>query len=160
MHLRELLVHEHLGVDPWTDGFEKIRLLGAGLSGSVFLVRNRKTGLTHAMKTLQKDKLAANRLVDFRNEVALLRTLDHPNVIKLIEYFETKDGRIFLIMEALGGGELFDRLNEQPNGCFLESEAVALMVQMSNAGKERECEERTGLWRARRGERSEPGLSY
>lgn len=63
----------------------------------------------------------------------LLRTLDHPNVIKLIEYFETGDGTIFLILEALSGGELYDRLNMQPEGRFREADAVILMVQMANA---------------------------
>ena len=48
LHLREMLVHEHVGVDPWKETFEKVRLLGAGLSGSVFLVRNKKTGATFA----------------------------------------------------------------------------------------------------------------
>ena len=67
------------------------------------------------------------------NEVELLRTLDHPNVIKLIEYFETSDGKIFLILEALSGGELYDRLNMQPEGRFREADAVNLMVQMANA---------------------------
>ena len=132
-HLRELLVHEHSG-DPWADGFEKIRLLGCGLSGSVFLVRNKKTGLTYAMKTLHRDKLPTNRLEDFRNEVELLRTLDHPNVIKLIEFFETKEGDLFLIMESLDGGELFDRLNLQPGGFFNEEDALTLLVQVSGNG--------------------------
>jgi hypothetical protein len=67
MHLRELLVHEHHGVNPWKESFEKVRLLGAGISGSVFLVRNKKTGSTHAMKTLHMEKLAAERLSDFRS---------------------------------------------------------------------------------------------
>jgi hypothetical protein len=131
-HLREMLVHEHSG-DPWADGFEKIRLLGCGLSGSVFLVRNKKTGLSYAMKSLQRDKLPINRLEDFRNEVELLRTLDHPNVIKLIEFFETKEGNLFLIFEELAGGELFDRLNLQPGGFFSENDALTLLVQVSDS---------------------------
>jgi calcium-dependent protein kinase len=43
------------------------------------------------------------------NEVAALKTLDHPNVVKLLEIFEDQK-RIYLVMEMCDGGELLDRI--------------------------------------------------
>lgn len=42
-------------------------------------------------------------------EVKILQTLDHPNVIKLYEYFEDEEN-VYLVNELCTGGELFDRI--------------------------------------------------
>lgn len=44
-------------------------------------------------------------------EVEILKELDHPNVVKIYEYFEDTQ-HIFIIMEYLEGGELFDKIKE------------------------------------------------
>jgi calcium-dependent protein kinase len=46
-----------------------------------------------------------------REEIEILRTLDHPNVLRLYESFE--DGKtVYLVMELCKGGDLFERLQE------------------------------------------------
>ena len=45
----------------------------------------------------------------FQQEVSILAHLDHPNVIKLYEYFVDKTN-VYLICELCSGGELFDRI--------------------------------------------------
>ena len=57
-------------------------------------------------------------------EVNLMIQLDHPNIIKLYEVYET-DKNIYLIMELCTGGELFDRIVENTeNGVqFTEKQA-------------------------------------
>ena len=42
----------------------------------------------------------------------ILSQIDHPNTVKLFEIFD-EDDRICLVMEHLGGGELFDRIVEK-----------------------------------------------
>ena len=49
-----------------------------------------------------------------QNEVEILSQLDHPNVVKLIEIFD-EDDCVYLVMELMEGGELFDRLVEKEN---------------------------------------------
>jgi len=45
-------------------------------------------------------------------EVQILKNLDHPNIVKIFEYFETTS-HIFIVMEYLSGGELFDKIYQR-----------------------------------------------
>ena len=56
----------------------------------------------------------------FKNEIEILRNLDHPHIIKLYETFEDAIN-IYLVMELCEGGELFDKIVEQ--GHFSELKA-------------------------------------
>merc|ERR1719160_91288 len=63
----------------------------------------------------------------FKQEIAIMKMMDHPNIIKLFESFE--DNRnIYLVMELCSGGELFDRIIEA--GHFSEVQAAILMQQI------------------------------
>jgi calcium-dependent protein kinase len=65
-----------------------------------------------------------------QQEIAIMKMLDHPNIIKLYETFQ--DARtIYLVMELCAGGELFDRIIEA--GSLKEKQAAILMQQMIRA---------------------------
>ena len=97
-------------------------ILGAGASGAVRLVVHKQTGIKYALKTLTKKNLRQNKIDALRQEILIMKTLDHPNIITLHECFENTD-YIFLILELCTGGELLTKLNSQPHHHF--SEAVA-----------------------------------
>lgn len=60
--------------------------------------------------------------------------LDHPNVIKLVEYYEDSSAsQMYLILEYCSGGELFDQLKAQPHDKFPEATAAVLVHQMLSA---------------------------
>lgn len=58
--------------------------------------------------------------------------LDHPNIIKLYEYFEDKT-RIYLVLELCTGGELYERLCDQKTKHYSEKEAARLVSKMLSA---------------------------
>lgn len=62
-----------------------------------------------AIKVIQKSKLSPSEIEALKDEVAILQTLDHPNIVK---YYETYDDvkYIYLVMELCSGGELLERL--------------------------------------------------
>lgn len=61
------------------------------------------------------------------NEVEILKSIDHPHVVKVFEFFEDEQ-RIYIVMEFLDGGELFDKIQE--NDYFTESNAKQIMKDL------------------------------
>ena len=114
------------------DKYEIIKEIGSGGFSRCLLVKNKSTGLLHACKELAKKNLSDYE--GLMREVNLMIKLDHPNIIKLYEVYET-DSKIYLIMELCTGGELFDRIVENTeNGVqFTEKEAANLFRQMMSA---------------------------
>ena len=43
------------------------------------------------------------------NEIKILKEIDHPNIIKIIEYYESQRS-LYIVIEYLDGGELFDKI--------------------------------------------------
>ncbi|XP_013791008.1 calcium/calmodulin-dependent protein kinase type 1-like, partial [Limulus polyphemus] len=86
------------------------------------------------------DKLVAIKCIDkkalrgkedsLENEIKVLRKLKHPNIVQLLETFEDK-GKVFLVMELVTGGELFDRIVEK--GSYTEKDASHLIKQILEA---------------------------
>jgi serine/threonine protein kinase len=64
------------------------------------------------------------------NEIDVLRKMDHPNVISIIEVYESKK-YIHLILPYLKGGELFDRIKSK--GLYKERDAVTVMKNLFSA---------------------------
>ena len=115
-----------------TDKYEIIREIGSGGFSRCLLVKNKTTKVSYACKELLKKSLSDYE--GLMREVNLMIKLDHPNIIKLYEYYEN-DKKIYLIMELCTGGELFDRIVENTeNGIqFTEKQAANLFRQMMNA---------------------------
>ena len=63
----------------------------------------------------------------FKQEIAILQQLDHPNVLKLYEYFED-DRNVYLVTEICKGGELFDAIIK--NEYFTEKKAAKIFKQI------------------------------
>ena len=115
-----------------TDKYDIIKEIGSGGFSKCLLVKNKLTKANFACKELQKKSLSDYE--GLMREVNLMIKLDHPNIIKLYEYYET-DKSIYLIMELCTGGELFDRIVENTeNGIqYTEKQAASLFRQMMDA---------------------------
>lgn len=83
--------------------------------------------MTRAVKILKKDQMDEKEKVRLNYEIDILRTLDHPNIVKLYEVFEDKT-KMYLITELCEGGELFDEIIERGN--FSEKDAATVIKQV------------------------------
>eukprot|EP00587_Corethron_hystrix_P016350 CAMPEP_0113317418 /NCGR_PEP_ID=MMETSP0010_2-20120614/12335_1 /TAXON_ID=216773 ORGANISM="Corethron hystrix, Strain 308" /NCGR_SAMPLE_ID=MMETSP0010_2 /ASSEMBLY_ACC=CAM_ASM_000155 /LENGTH=415 /DNA_ID=CAMNT_0000174397 /DNA_START=261 /DNA_END=1504 /DNA_ORIENTATION=- /assembly_acc=CAM_ASM_000155 len=69
-------------------------------------------GRAFALKTVRTERASPAFTKELRNEVEILRGLDHPNIVRPVEVFETgaaADRRLFLVMELCSGGDLHSR---------------------------------------------------
>lgn len=62
-----------------------------------------------AIKVMNKRGLKPRQITLIRNEVEILKTLDHSNIVKFLDFFE-EDDFFYLVTERISGGELFDRI--------------------------------------------------
>lgn len=103
MDLKERLLPKRSTSD-FAAAYEIKEELGSGITGTVSLVTDRRNK-DRAMKTINLVQINKSQLRELRREVTLLRSLDHPNIIKLIETFED-DHSVILIMDLCRGGTL------------------------------------------------------
>lgn len=73
---------------------------------------NNKKGTTCTVKIYDRNKLCEEDKAAIKEEVDILKELDHPNIIKLFDYFEERE-KYYLTMERMKGGELFNRITEK-----------------------------------------------
>ena len=115
-------------------GNGKGKFLGKGATATVRLIQHKKTKKKYALKTVQLSKvLSASKRRSFRREVDMIRSLDHPNIIKITETFTDDKGDFHLVMPFCDGGELFDHLVNQNPARLSESEVWGFAKDMFGA---------------------------
>lgn len=110
--------------------YETLSRIGSGSYGSVYKVVHKSTGLVRAMKMIRKDNYPSKKNKEFLQEIEILMKLEHPNIIKIYEYFSNKN-YLFLIMEYIPGGELIENLIKTKN--FNEEKAAYIFNQIFSA---------------------------
>eukprot|EP00820_Chromera_velia_P024332 Cvel_32861.t1-p1 / transcript=Cvel_32861.t1 / gene=Cvel_32861 / organism=Chromera_velia_CCMP2878 / gene_product=Calcium-dependent protein kinase 2, putative / transcript_product=Calcium-dependent protein kinase 2, putative / location=Cvel_scaffold5206:3376-5449(+) / protein_length=404 / sequence_SO=supercontig / SO=protein_coding / is_pseudo=false len=105
--------------------YRQVKKIGQGTWGAVHEVVHKTTGALRAAKVIPK--VFVEDIDRFRQEIELMKSLDHPNIVRLYETFEDQ-ADIYLVMEYCAGGELFDRL--LASGSFSELDACRLMNQI------------------------------
>lgn len=115
------------------DGVHNGPVLGSGISGMVRLATHKATGIKYAVKVLDLGLVESpDGLEQLREEIYIMCQLDHPNIVRLEEVYESHS-EIYLVQELCLGGELFDRLDEQPDYHYTEGECARLVKQMLSA---------------------------
>ena len=102
------------------------------MGGDVKTVMEKKTKMRYAIKRIYKSNFDDVVVDQLRSEVEVLSALDHPNVVRVVESFETKD-EIVMILELGLGGDLFDFVQKQPERRLSVSLARELTRQIARA---------------------------
>ncbi|XP_064413320.1 ribosomal protein S6 kinase alpha-3 isoform X4 [Latimeria chalumnae] len=113
--------------------FELLKVLGQGSFGKVFLVRKISgpdAGYLYAMKVLKKATLKVRDRVRTKMERDILVEVNHPFIVKLHYAFQT-EGKLYLILDFLRGGDLFTRLSKEV--MFTEEDVKFYLAELALA---------------------------
>ncbi|KAM8875974.1 ribosomal protein S6 kinase alpha-2-like [Synchiropus picturatus] len=113
--------------------FQLLKVLGQGSYGKVFLVRKMKgvdRGQLYAMKVLKKATLKVRDRVRSKMERDILAEVNHPFIVKLHYAFQT-EGKLYLILDFLRGGDLFTRLSKEV--MFTEEDVKFYLAELALA---------------------------
>lgn len=100
--------------------------LGTGAFSEVKTATCRSTGERFAVKVIDKAKCKGKENM-IQSEVEILKKVKHKNIIRLFDIYESP-AKIFLIMELVTGGELFDRIVER--GHYTEADAAKIIYDI------------------------------
>ncbi|XP_031825479.1 ribosomal protein S6 kinase 2 beta isoform X1 [Nomia melanderi] len=131
IEVREVVRDGHEKADP--SQFELLKVLGQGSFGKVFLVRKvigKDSGTIYAMKVLKKATLKVRDRVRTKMERNILVDVEHPFIVRLHYAFQT-EGKLYLILDFLRGGDLFSRLAKEV--MFTEDDVKFYLAELALA---------------------------
>lgn len=127
----DLLLAHFNSKNLYTD-YELFGKLGEGFYGYVRLANHRETRMQRAVKSIEKSKISSTQSEKnkFFNEFEILKQTDHPNIVKIFEYYEDRT-YFHLIMEYISGGKLLNYLAKTKT--FSETTAAHFIQQILSA---------------------------
>ena len=122
----------HMAKDSLTDYYKIIRIIGEGGCGKVYEVKNQKTSEHFACKKLSKVNVI--NLEKFKNEISIMSKMDHPNIVKLYEIYESHRS-LYLITELCRGGPLLKKITERAKkkNMYSEKDAAKIFKQIMSS---------------------------
>ena len=110
--------------------YELCNYLGKGGFGRVYKVRHKLSNQYRAMKIIQCKSSSEHHSLTINKEINILKNLDHPNIIKVYEFYSSEK-YVYIINELCTGGELFDKIVDVKH--FSELVACNIMRQLFSA---------------------------
>ena len=122
--LAEKMLHEKYKLE---------EVLGVGSTSTVHRCVNKKDNKEYACKVIDVQLIEERfqgMMEQFQTEIQALRELQHPGIIRLYDVYMT-GVKIFIVMEMMQGGELFDYVVEK--GTLTEQEASQIVQKVTSA---------------------------
>ena len=110
--------------------YELCNYIGKGGFGRVYKVRHKLSNQYRAMKIIQCKSSSEHHSTAVNKEINILKNLDHPNIIKVYEFYSSEK-YVYIINELCTGGELFDKIVDVKH--FSENVACHIMRQLLSA---------------------------
>ena len=108
-----------------TKKYKVISRLGDGSYGTVYLAMNLFTRTNVAMKKINKVKENEIDEMEIKNEIDILKKLDHPNIVKILEFYSTEKA-YYIITDYCSCGELYNQIKHQ----YTENQLAVLFYQL------------------------------
>lgn len=106
------------------DYYALVAVLGEGHFGRVLLAKDRRTFERFAVKVIRKSRTQTRSQLHIQRELEILRQVNHQNVVRLYDLFDTEE-KIYIVLEYMPGGALFSIIAEHKT--FSEQHAASIM---------------------------------
>ena len=115
-----------------SEKYDAIRILGEGSFGKVYLMRDKIRRALVCVKIIKIRNIPKKEREATRMEVDLLRRLNHPNIVRYMDSFLSRNGESLCIcMEYCDGGDLASQIKAAKRSLFSESKILHYFVQMA-----------------------------
>jgi calcium-dependent protein kinase len=121
--MNETLISKNMG-NP-DQYYKRIKYLGSGSYGSVYMARNIATDNIVAIKIIEKEESNMIDDMEIQNEINILKKLSHPNIVKVYEFFDSPLN-FFIVTEFCKKGELFSYIKN----VYKENQLAILFYQV------------------------------
>ena len=121
-----------------TQRYRIVRKIGGGGMGAVYLASDQNLGgVERAVKEMVQSSIEEEQqtkaVEDFKRESTILSTLDHPSIPTIYDYFfDQIEGRFYLVMKYISGGDLAARLRAAPGGRIDEKTVAEWALQIAD----------------------------
>lgn len=118
--------------------YEIVRKVGGGGMGAVYLALDQNLGgVERAVKEMVQSSIEEQQqekaIEDFKRESMILSTLDHPSIPHIYDYFfDEGEGRFYLVMKYISGGDLAARLRAAEKGRIDERTVTEWAIQVAD----------------------------
>jgi Protein kinase domain len=120
--------------------YELCEVLGVGSTSTVHRCIHRESGCEYACKVIDlqyMDDKFHSMMIQFHTEIESLKSLRHPGIIQLYDVYILSTQKIYIVMEFMDGGELFDYVVEK--GTLTEEEASQIVRVVLSAVRFVQC---------------------
>ena len=122
--------------------YDRIRMLGKGKFSTVYLCRTQDGSSEDpddlvAMKLIDKKQLTRKEREFLRDEIQIIRSICHPNVVEMRDAFETHQ-HMYIMMECISGGELFEHIKDyeisEREACLVTHQVLSALQYLHMCG--------------------------
>lgn len=106
--------------------YSKIRKVGQGASGSVYVARALTTGMKVAIKQMDLSNQPRKELIV--NEILVMKESQHPNIVNYLDSYLVRSNELWVIMDFMEGGSLTDVID---NNSMTESQIACICLEVS-----------------------------
>ena len=113
------------------ENYDSVRKIGRGNYGTVYLARDKRNGKHYCLKQIQMETYSAEERANAQQEVEVLRTLDHPGIVRYREHFLHGES-LCVVMTYCEGGDLaaIIKRRAKKEDHFTEAEVLDWFVQL------------------------------
>jgi len=88
----------------------------------------------YALKSIQLDRVSTTFIEELKNEIHILKSMDHPNIVKLHEVFSHRK-QIYMILELCDGGDLYTKLPyTEKDSAYITGKLLSAIAYMHSHG--------------------------